>query len=389
MAIESTVRRWHSGVLASAAAAGGVAIASAGLLIPDQSAQAATNVATSTLINLTVDHVPALGLTAFQGTYATSGVPQNGGDDAADTAQDPDGVLKHITVTGPAQSKTHSDAVKNWAQSQLVSAIGTKSPAAPPVAYFMNGKQIYSIGSLDSYAECTLPPTGPYALAYVHTDANAVNVLGTTIPAGKTTTVPVTGAQIGVPSVDHGSLQATYTTTATPAQQTAGATSAHAHLDLSFSGTFYDAAGKQLYSGPIQKVRFGDVLATCENAGPTPPTSSTTPTSPTTPTTPTTTPTTPTSPTTPPTSPAPTTPTSPPGPPASTSSPRHPHHSAHTHGGGPSSPENGPMQPAGQTRTLPNTGGGPSGWWAALSVVGLGTGVLLFFATRRRGKHQH
>ncbi|MFL6114666.1 MAG: hypothetical protein ACJ786_25425, partial [Catenulispora sp.] len=121
MAFTCTGRPWRTGALAAAASAGGVAIAGAGLLVPGKSAQAVTDVATSTLVNLTIDNVPALGLTAFHGTYATSGVAQNGGDDAADTSQDPNGVLQHLTISGPAQSKTHSDPVKNWAQAQLIS----------------------------------------------------------------------------------------------------------------------------------------------------------------------------------------------------------------------------------------------------------------------------
>ena len=100
--------------------------------------------------------------------------------------------------------------------------------------------------SVDAHAECT--PTSQGANTYVHTAPNSVTVLGTNVGAGKTT-VPVTGAQLGVAGVDHGSLDVSYTTTATQAQQ-ASTTSAHAHMDLSISGVFYDSAGKQLYSGP-------------------------------------------------------------------------------------------------------------------------------------------
>ncbi|NUR60654.1 MAG: hypothetical protein HOV87_18630 [Catenulispora sp.] len=395
--LDGAVRPWRTGLLAAAASAGGVAIAGAGLVLPSESAQAVTNVATGTLVNLTTDAVPPLGLSGFHGAAATSGLAQNGGDNAADTSQDPDGVLKHLTINGPAQSKTHADPVKNWAKAQMVSA----------AASFSSGKQLYTIASLDSYAECTSPPTGPSAMAYVHADADAVKVLGTTIPAGKTTAVSVTGAQLGVTGVDHGSLRVAYTTTATPAVQTAGVTSAHAHLDLTIAGTFYDAGGKEIFNGQVQKVRFGDVSATCENSAPTPPSStSTLPTTPATPTSPMT-PTSPTSPTgpTPATgTPTPTAPTT--GPPAAPTAPvgstpatghtaAHPHHSKHHGGsGGANGPENGPMQPAGRPAALSDTGtgGGPSVWWAALSVTGLGGGAALYLLTRRRGKqgkHQH
>jgi hypothetical protein len=389
--LDGTVRPWRTGLLAAAASAGGVAVAGAGLVLPGQSAQAVTTVASSTLGNLTIDSVPVLGLSGFHGTHATSGVAQNGGDAAADPALDPDGVLQHLTITGPAQSKTHSDPVKNWAQAQLVAA-----NAALP-----SGKQLYTIGSLDSYAECTSPPTGPFALAYIHTDADAVKVLGTTVPAGKTTTVSVTGAQLGVSGIDHGSLRVTYSTTAAPAAQTAGAKAAHAHLDLTIAGTFYDAHGKEIFNGQLQKVRLGDVTATCDSSTSdsasspsTLPTTTPTPVTPTTPTGPTTGPTSPTGPTTPTGTPTPTAPTTAPtsggSTPASGHTTPHARHSKHHGGGtGPNGPETGPMQPAGEPGSLPDTGGGPSGWWAALSVVGLGSGAALYVVTRRRGKHQH
>lgn len=372
-ALPSTARPWRTGVLASATAAGGVAIAGAGLLFPDPPAQAVTNVATSTLINLTVYGVPALNLSAFQGTYATSDVTQNAGDDAADPAQDPDGVLKHITISGSAQSKTHSDPAKNSAQSQLESA-----------EYSLHGKQIYTVGSVDTDAECS---------SSVH--ATAVKVLDTTVPAGKTTTVPVTGSQIGVPSVDHGSLKVTYSTAATSAT---GTTPAHAHLDLSFTGTFFDAAGKQLYSGPVQKVRFGDVQATCADSS----SPSSTPPTPTTPAPPT-------SATTPGGSGSPSAAGSPvgtngangaaalPGAPAALpeseagESGHHAHRASRAHKGGSterSAVANGPMLPVAKTGAEQSSGDGPSPWWIVLSVLGLSGGAVLYFATRRRGTHQ-
>ena len=46
------------------------------------------------------------------------------------------------------------------------------------------------------------------------------------------------------------------------------------------------------------------------------------------------------------------------------------------------------MQPAAQTESLADSDGGPSWWWAVLSALGVSGGVLMYFATRRRGKHQ-
>ncbi|OLE26531.1 MAG: hypothetical protein AUG49_07955 [Catenulispora sp. 13_1_20CM_3_70_7] len=352
-----------------------MAIAGAALLLlPDGVAQAAAaapaNAATSTLISVTIDRVPALKLHAFHGTFAASAVAQNDGDDAADTAQDPAGVLRYVTIDDSAQSKTHSDPAKTWARSQV-------SPS-----YSRHGKQIYTIGSLDSYADCTS--------AYVHEDG--VKVLGTTVPAGKETAVPVTGSQLGVRGVDHGTLDVTYTTTAA---------SGHAHLDLTITGSFYNSAGRELYSGPVQKARFGDVQVTCASSTPTSSSSSTAPPSPTTPTSPTATagsndaagsaepgdsddPAAP----------------EPPKPVSSGdssepqaeggSTPRHrSHHVAHPAGASstPAASGNGPMQPAAKT-AAPRHRSGTSVWWMVLSGLGLGGGILLYFATRRRGGHQ-
>ncbi|GAA1951073.1 hypothetical protein GCM10009838_02750 [Catenulispora subtropica] len=380
-------------MVASAAAAGGVAIAGTGSLFPGEPAQAVTvavpvpvpvpvpvtTVADSTLVNLTIDDVPALGLTAFQGKYATSGVAQNGGDDAADPAQDPDGVLKHLTITGPTQAETHSDAAKNSALARL--------GATPALSYSLHGKPIYTIGALDTDAGCTE--------AHVHADPNAVNVLGTTVPPGKTTTIPVTGAQVGVTGVDHGSLTVGYTTTAAPPT---GTMPARAHIDLSLTGTFYDSTGKELYSGPMQKARFADVQVTCENTStPTPSgTASASASRPSTTSSAALPPAMPGGPAAPDAGavaepPLPSTMTSPGD--ASANGGKAPHHARHplqSRGArnGPTSPAEGPMQPVAQTGALPADQGGDAWWWAVLSALGLGGGVAMYFATRHRGKHQ-
>lgn len=333
--------------------------------------------AASTLVTMTVDSVPALSLSAFQGSYAASTVAQNGGDASADGTQDPTGVLDRITVDQPAQSKTHSDPAKNWADAQ------------PSVEYTLHGKKLYSISSVDAHAECT--PSSPGATTYVHTSPTSVTVLGTTVAPGKTK-LPITGAQLGITGVDHGNLDVSYGTTATEAQQTA-LMSGHAHLDLSISGVFYDRAGKQLYSGPLQKLRLGDVQVACQSSGTSTPTPAPTPTT------------------------AASVPGSPvgstgtdssqsvgpavpstlkgaPSPAAYVASPHHARHSGHSRGGtqdeaGPAVPENGTMLPAAKTDSTSVSGDGDASlWWALLSVLALGCGTGLYFATRRRGRHQ-
>ncbi len=384
--------------LVSAAAAGGTALVGTGLpaaaaaaATPNATAAAnaaTTHAAASTLITLTVAGVPALSVNAFEGSYATSTMAQNGGDSSADGSQDPTGVLDRVTLDQPAQSKTHSDPAKNWADAQ------------PAVEYSLHGKKLYSISSVDSHAECV--PSSPGATTYVHTAPDSVTVLGTSLTTGKTT-LPVTGAQLGVTGVDHGSLAVTYSTTAAQEQQTS-ATSAHAHLDLSISGVFYDKAGKQLYSGLVQKLRLGDVQVACQSSGtaspsPTPSPTGTQPT--------------PGSPIAvagnPPVAPGPGVDPAvdPEGPavvegedggPDSAGNVPAAHqgrHSAHKRSRsksepGAGAPADGPALPAANVgkAVAPDNGDG-SIWWALLSVLGLGGGTGLYFATRRgRGRHQ-
>jgi hypothetical protein len=361
--------------LASAAAAAGVALAGAGPLAPATASAAAVqpgtpHAATSTLLTLTTNSVPALSVPAFQGSYATTGLAQNGGDTAADATHDPDAVLERITLDQPAQSKTHSDAGKNWADAQTA------------VEYSLHGKKLYSIAAVEARAECTSSPLA--ATTYVHTDPESVNVLGTGVTIGKTT-IPVTGAQLGVAAVDHGSLSVTYTRAAAQEEQTATIT-ARAHLDLSISGTFYDSKGKQLYSGPLQNLRIADVQATCQASPTAPPSPTTAP------------PSTPGSRSAnPASSPAqgPAQPSTLKGAPIPAAlnapAPHHVNHAVDQRSGAdnqPGTPENGPMQPAQNTaRTTPESSNA-SLWWAVLSVLGLGGGVGLYLATRRRGQHQ-
>lgn len=363
-----------------ATAAQGFAISTAATAA---SAAGATHAATSTLITLTVDSVPTLSLDAFQGSYATSSVTQNGGDASADAAQDPSGVLDRITLDQPAQSKTHSDAAENWADAQ------------PAVEYTLHGKKLYSISSVDAHAECapsasasSSSSSSQGANTYVHTAPDSVTVLGTKVGTGKTT-LPVTGAQLGVATVDHGSLEVTYTTTAMQGQQT-DAPSAHAHMDLSISGIFYDSTGKQLYSGPVQKLRLGDVQVACQNSVTTPTPTSTTGSS---------------ASSVPsvsagsPQAPGPAAPSTvrngiSQNPAAYVSSPQKPRHGKHPKGNakgepGPVAPENGPALPAANAAKATTSGGDDASlWWALLSVLGLGGGTGLYLATRKRGRHQ-
>jgi hypothetical protein len=356
---------------ASAAVAGFFFAASAGAL---------TGAATSTLVSLTISDVPALHLTAFQGSYGTSGVPELGGENAGDSS-DPDGVLTHVTLSGPGVSRTSSSSGKNSAQAQFPGATGA-SPKQPPSPFILklNDRTLFQIGSMDSYSECTPPPVGPGALAYVHIDATSLKVLGKTVAVGRTS-IPVTGTEIGVPAVATGTVTVVYKQVATPPAQTAGVSTATAHIDLTFSGTFQDSGGKQVYSGPMERLTLGTVRVTCPGVVPT------TPASP--------------SPASAPTPSPPADPTAPTGPPtAATTDPSGPttHAPAQPRPSGPPGPPTGSDGGSGGAGGGGTRGGasggvpktaGPSGWWPVMSGLGLAAGGGLFATTRRRGRHQN
>jgi hypothetical protein len=165
-------------------------------------------------------------------------------------------------------------------------------------------------------------------------------------------------------------------------------------MDLSISGVFYDSAGKQLYSGPVQKLRLGDVQTTCQSAGATTPAptpssasgsgsvaaSSTSASAHGDPQMP---------------GPAaPSTLKDEQDPAAYVHAPQKAQHNGHPHGNAKGEPEaaapkDGPKLPAANAASTTASGGSDGSlWWALLSVLALSGGAGLYLATRRRGRHQ-
>ncbi len=214
--------------------------------------------ARATLVQIDVQGVPALGLSAYTGRYG-SAVSTATGEDPGSFA-DPDGVLGRLTIATKVNRTASADS-KNYAQSHLT---------ALDVPY--HGKSLLSVASLDSYAECVPAPIGPWALAYNRTDSGLITVLGQRVANG-TTELTVSGADLGQPDVATGKLTVTVTPHQDPAEQ-ARQSFARAWLDIAISGVIEDEDGRTVHQGPITSLRLGEVEANC---GDVPPTTTTTP----------------------------------------------------------------------------------------------------------------
>jgi uncharacterized repeat protein (TIGR01451 family) len=115
-------------------------------------------------------------------------------------------------------------------------------------------------GLLHNFAQCTPPHA-------VMTDSHILPPLtfGHTLTDGVPVTVSVTGAQLGLPAVEDGTLTITMTTI----KESTGTTSAAVRTVITIDGTLNGTGGTALYSGPLATLTLGDVSAQC-SSGPTP-----------------------------------------------------------------------------------------------------------------------
>ncbi|MBW4716803.1 LPXTG cell wall anchor domain-containing protein [Saccharothrix obliqua] len=207
----------------------------------------------ATLVRLTVDNVPALGLTAYHGVYGGASSPGfglDGGD-----FSDPDGVLDRITIATKT-TRTESSAARDWAQAQVTDL---------DIPY--NGRSLLNVASFDSHAECVRPPGSPSAFAYNRSDSDAITVAGKRVGLGETV-VPVHGADYDMSELGEGKLTVTVERHEDPAERgPSGAASAW--LNIAISAEF------GAYTGRVLDVRLGEVHANC--GGETTPTTSTSP----------------------------------------------------------------------------------------------------------------
>jgi hypothetical protein len=331
-----------------------------------ESDRAAGQGAHAELAELTLTPVASLGIDRFHGTYGIADSPRVGTSDNGDFT-DPDGVLTYLVPTGQRVTRTSNASAQASAQAQISGVtlmIGTTEWAQ------MRPK-VGSIGSLDTYAECTPPPIGPYAQAYARTDSNELEVLGHTVPLG-TTTLHVTGAELHHPStLGDSTLTVTYEEYQDPpGGAPAREYTAHAGLRVHVTGTLVSTQGDTLYQGDILDLRLGEVTADCSPAtSPSPTPTKVTPTP------------TPTvvHPTSPP--PSPTASASPsPSPTASASpSPLPTAPPASPSPGGPGAPGPGPTAPPGGPGSLAGTGSPTLLWLLGLSatLILAGTGLVL------------
>jgi hypothetical protein len=292
------------------------AACAAALLLPGNAAAAAGPQATARLIDLSYTEVPALNVHAYAGVYGVASSPPRLPSDPGNFS-DPDGVLQHVTLSGPVIDQTSLDSVRATAQSHLTAFdVMLRDSVTGRGIVLLTARSLRGLGgaSVDDYAECILPPLTPQAFAYARIPPGTMTVLHTPIALPGTTDVPFTGAEVGRPGVGDGTLHVVVTRTQQPdsASAVAGMTEARAGWQVKIDVDAKDTSGKEIYDGPLMDLKLGQVTATCPKQPPTTP--PTPPTPPTTPTTipPTTAPTTPPTPPTPPTTTPPTPPTTPP-----------------------------------------------------------------------------
>ncbi|MEY9872740.1 hypothetical protein ABH931_002217 [Streptacidiphilus sp. MAP12-33] len=242
--------------------------AAAVTLVPSfslSSALAAPNpgaLASATLVQLTNTQVDPINLTAYSGVYGTAQSTVVGEDDPGDFS-DPDDMLSRITIA-TKNDRTSAQSAKYYAQSNLT-GLQVDLNSKPLIRL---GAAAGSVSSMDSYAECVPPPYGPYALAYNRTAGSVITVLGRQVQIG-TSTLTVTGADMGVPTIGTSTLRVVVAPHEDPATQSRQFR-ASAWLDIDVSGTLNDTSGNEVYRGKITRLRLGEVHADCGENGPTP-----------------------------------------------------------------------------------------------------------------------
>ena len=261
-----------SAVLTAAATAAVVTTAAA-LLAPATPAAAAAAAggqsSSAQLVRLDISNVPPLQASLFHGVYGTADSPVVGAPDDPGNFSDPDGVLNHLSVDGAVVTRSSNNTAKVYGQT-LNSGMSLYFHSDP----FVEVRPVAgSVATLDTYAECTPPPVGPYALAYARTAGNQIMVAGRTVRVG-TTTLNVTGADLNEPTtLGNSTLTVSYLPHEVPSTggQTPGVYQAEAWIDIKVTGVLNDTAGKQVYSGPIVDLRLGEVHASClQMTSPTP-----------------------------------------------------------------------------------------------------------------------
>ncbi|WP_406348425.1 MSCRAMM family adhesin SdrC [Streptomyces sp. NBC_00144] len=251
-------------------AASTTAAALAGVLLmyasADRAGAAPPGTTSAGLIQLNISDVGPLDLSQFDGTYGTAGSPPLNGDEDTGDFSDPDGVRAYYQDGTHAVVTSNTDA-KHYAK---VDAAGIEVRLHG--ADFISTTPSGAIGSLNTYAECTPPPFGPYSLGYAHTDGQQIAVLGHRVDIG-TTDLTVSGADLNEPdTLGDSTLRVTFTQHVVPADeiQTPGAYEAEAWFDVSVAGVLRDPAGVVVYDGPIAGARLGEVHARCHQESPSP-----------------------------------------------------------------------------------------------------------------------
>jgi uncharacterized repeat protein (TIGR01451 family) len=207
----------------------------------------------STAVSLIINRVEAAGIPGFAGTYGIAATGPSGGTDTS-SFPDPDGVRAYVSVAAHTSVTSGEPSIPTFfGRTDLTAVSGPSLTAGGP-------HPVDLPGLLHNFAQCTPPHP-------VMTDSHILPpvTFGHTLANGVPVTVSVTGAQLGLPAVEDGTLTITMTTI----KESTGTTSAAVRTVITIDGTLNGTGGTALYSGPLATLTLGDVSAQC-SSGPTP-----------------------------------------------------------------------------------------------------------------------
>lgn len=217
--------------------------------------------ASAQLVDLQLSPVPELDVTAFSGSYKNSQLTAVGEDSAGDA--DPAGVLHYVEIEGEQQSQTRITTTDALARTNATAL--DVNVAVPHFISMPPGQ----VATLSTSAQCQRAPYTAAALAQAHTAGDQITVLGTPVRAGMPTDIQATGAQLGHPgTVGHGVVHVDFTLHADPAAP-AAQRSAEAWVQIDVDVTLFAPDGTPGYTGPMMRLRLGDVSVLCDDTTPT------------------------------------------------------------------------------------------------------------------------
>ncbi|GII91422.1 hypothetical protein [Sinosporangium siamense] len=230
---------------ASGATLGAAAIAVLSTLIGLGPVHADGDSSDATAVRLHMEGVPALPQPGFDGTWGAVATGAGGGVTTADLSVDPDNVRSLVSIAATNTTTMGDPATSRW------SAENTHNVTS--VRLKPGGPDLISVASLHTSARCAPP-----GASTVQAAVNVPMVANVLIGDGESS-IPVTGSQIGYPSVATG----TPTATLNRFQEAATPLTASARTTISVAGRLLNVEGRVVHDGPLVSVSLGDARATC------------------------------------------------------------------------------------------------------------------------------